>query len=78
MWSEKSTIPDDPLSYAITVTTQANIHTGKLIQELLKKEIPRIALIIEKLHNAIPVSDSSLTMYTKKLIHTLKYMIFIG
>ncbi|MPC76348.1 hypothetical protein E2C01_070758 [Portunus trituberculatus] len=26
MWSERSTMPDDPLSFAITVTTQANTH----------------------------------------------------
>ena len=67
MWSERSTMPDDPLSFAITSTTQANTRTGKFIKELLENEVPSMTSLIEKVHSAITASNSSRCLVYKEI-----------
>ena len=67
MWSERSTMHDDPLSFAIRVTTQANTHTGKFIKELLSNEVPSMTSLITKVHTAINASNSSRCLVYKEI-----------
>lgn len=59
MWCERSSMVDDPLSFAIHSVTEANTPVGKIVRDMIHDNVPKMSELLVNVHNAITNSDTS-------------------
>ena len=59
MWRERNTMDDDPLIFAMRTATTENTSVGKIVQNMIRTDVPAFSTLVENVHEAINNSDTS-------------------
>ena len=59
MWLERNNMNDDPLLFAMNTVINTNTSVSKLVQNMIRTDVPNMSTLIHNVHNAIANSNAS-------------------
>ena len=59
MWDDRSSISDDPLSFAMRKVMGKNTSEGKIVSEMIEKEVFDRSVLLEEAKRSVAESDGS-------------------
>lgn len=71
MWDERSSMNDDPLSFAMRKVINENTNMGKCVKEMIRGEVPDMSVLLEKAKCCIRDSGTSRCIVYKDINPTL-------